>query len=399
MTNIIIHALRNIDKNIRKILGKSLRNHEFYNFEKQINVASKQLFKNFYKSSLNKLKTGTAIDPRYRDFHNKIINEFKDCYIIENVKLFFYKPSLKDATGTYSAFKNIMEGLSHIGINNTFFSSRQELINEVDNVQKSFIFIEKEHLEKEFNLSNKGLNTYIGIAIHPNSNKNYEDEIIDLFNKEKIHFCFSFSCTEYITETYKKIIKNGIPIFDMEFGANPKVHFPIKTDCNKIDYIFLGSTNRRKWDRYFLYFNKIFENHTGFISGPGWTDFYIKNKPFDVDRILYSNSKVGLNLSVPSQLEKPRELNERTYQLAACGIVQLIDNPTLLHHRFPEDAIISAKNPEEYYKKFSQIINNEINIEPIIKSAYMTVMNNHTIYHRALKLGKHLNSSLIKEKQ
>lgn len=397
---IYIKIFRKIDKIARKTLGKSLRNHDFYDFEKKIFSKTKILVKQVYKDSLKELKIGNNIDPDFKILRNQTISKFKNSFIMPDSIILFYRPNMEKATGTYSAFKNIMEGMDHIGVRNNFFSNHKDLKNKASSFKKAFIFLEKNDLEEQYLNKPISDNTipYVGIALHPSDNPSYEQEIIDLYNNKIISFCYTFSSREYIEATYKKILKKNIPIYDMEFGANPKIHYPVNNNNAKIiDFIFLGSTNRRKWDRYFKFFSEIFFNHTGFISGPGWTNFYIKKKPFNIDRILYSKCKVGLNLSVPSQLGKPRELNERTYQLAACGIVQLIDNPTLLYHRFPKDSLISVETPEDYYLMFQKIVNNEIDLKPMQMLAYKTVMTNYTIYHRATKLSKALYHDFIKE--
>lgn len=396
--------VRKFDYIIRKVLGKSLRNHDFYRFENRIKSSTKKSFKKTFIDSTNDSLKPQIIEPYYKEIRENTINKFKDCFELNDATIMFYKPSLKKAIGTYSAFTNIAVGLSHIGVDNGFFEDLNQLNTYAETGKKRdvFVFLEKQFLleSKEtvdkIKSSNKQKNIYVGVALHPNQEDGYINEIIKLYSSGRINFCYTFSAIEYVQKVYSKLLQNKVPVFDMEFGANPFIHYPVKLESKPLDYIFLGSTNRRKWDRYFEYFTKPFQNHHGFIFGPGWTRFYKENKRFEVDAFLYARAKVGLNLSVPSQLGEPRELNERTYQLAACGIPQLIDNPTLLFHRFDKDSIFSADNSKDYYATFLKLLSGEIDSNSYVKKAYSLVMDNHTIFHRSKHLAEMINSKFYK---
>jgi spore maturation protein CgeB len=136
----------------------------------------------------------------------------------------------------------------------------------------------------------------------------------------------------------------------------------------------------------------IVKRHSGFIDGPGWKhapDFRFNR---DRDRYIYARSKVGLNVHLPEQIDWACEVNERTYQLAACGVPQIIDHPKLLDKLFGKDALFIADNPRQYSDFFEMVINDpETGKERALK-AQKEVFDKHTTFHRADSFMQQLNA-------
>jgi spore maturation protein CgeB len=96
-----------------------------------------------------------------------------------------------------------------------------------------------------------------------------------------------------------------------------------------------------------------------------------------------ARAKVALNLHIQNQIDWPSELNERTYNLAACGVPQLIDAPKLLFKRFQPDSFFVASSPAEYQKYFRFALNDPKEGQRRALQAQREVFEKHTIFHRA----------------
>ena len=127
----------------------------------------------------------------------------------------------------------------------------------------------------------------------------------------------------------------------------------------------------------------IVKRYYGFIDGPGW-----KHAPHfqfnrDRDRYIYARAKIGLNVHLPEQIDWACEVNERTYQLAACGVPQVIDHPKLLDKLFSKDALFIAETPKQYTAYVKTIIKDPAIGQERALNAQKETFEKHTTFHRA----------------
>jgi hypothetical protein len=198
-----------------------------------------------------------------------------------------------------------------------------------------------------------------------------------------IDFYYSHKSAQYVAERYGEIRANGYAIFQLEFGANPLVYYPVAGINRDLNFIFLGSTNPDKWERYYSYFGPILRDYSGYIDGPWWQSIS-RFGTADTHRYLCAKARVALNLHIPNQINWPSELNERTYNLAACGVPQLIDSPKLLAERFQPDSFFVADTPSQYETTFSAIIDDPSEAERRALQGQREVFAGHTIFHRVM---------------
>jgi spore maturation protein CgeB len=93
-------------------------------------------------------------------------------------------------------------------------------------------------------------------------------------------------------------------------------------------------------------------------------------------------SKCGLNFHLPFQLDSACEVNERTYQLAACGVPQLVDNAKLLTNLYSTDAFFVARNRKEFFSFFQKILANHEIVERKTLAAQKEAFERYTTFHR-----------------
>jgi len=203
-----------------------------------------------------------------------------------------------------------------------------------------------------------------------------------------VDFFFSFRDPDYIysRSEYQSFFDHGYRVLTIPFGANTLYYYPVPGIEKDLNYALMASRKRE----HISYMDQIARKYSGFIDGPGWN--HIKNFTFNRqrDRYIYARAKMGLNVHLPEQLEWACELNERTYQLAACGLPQLIDRPLLLKKVFNEDMIFSAANPKEFTELFEYILKYPEIAQAKALKAQKEVFSKHTTFHRAASFIKQL---------
>lgn len=342
----------------------------------------------------NKCLYSGSNDPIVRQgclLKENILNEYWNKYIDRDYRILIHIPPEKLSPAGFSLFHNLLDSFNYLGITADkiyWAESFQEKFNNF----KPNIFLSSDNVEYINRIDwdilkyyKKELNLKIGLtaSLEEYGNSPLKSRL-KLANKNGIDFYYSFRSPEYIVarKEYNPFHQEGFLIANMEFGANPLIYYPIPNTIRDIGYVFLGSSNPDKWDRYFKYLENVFKEFDGFIDGPGWTK--IKKFKFNRnrDRYIYSRSKVGINLSLEEQIQWPCELNERTYMLAACGVPQLIDNPKLLKSRYGNDSMFIATNPKEYYDLYNYIISNpDVAVKKALNAQRIT-FEKHTLFHR-----------------
>jgi len=196
-----------------------------------------------------------------------------------------------------------------------------------------------------------------------------------------IGFFYSFRDEAYVRERreYRPFFEAGYRIRYLPFGANILHYYPVAGFDRDIDFVLLAS---RK-PEHAIYLKDIARSNAGFIDGPGWR--HARNFRFnrDRDRYIYARARVGLNVHLPEQLESACEVNERTYQLAACGVPQLMDHPKLIDRLFSGSALFVADSPGQYTELFRELISRPGLGQERALVAQREVFGRHTTFHRA----------------
>lgn len=198
-----------------------------------------------------------------------------------------------------------------------------------------------------------------------------------------VDFFYSSHAPEFVRDRYGALIQAGFPVASCEFGANPMTHFPLCDVPRDLDFVFFGSANGEKWDRYCKYFSTPWREHPGLIVGHGWSKAAADRLPDDHLNHLYARARIGVNLHVPSQIALPTEINERAYNLAACGVPQVTDRPAQLARQLGDDAVFAADTPEDFARQFDAALAQPNRAAEKALRALEQVMNRHTVLHRA----------------
>lgn len=323
------------------------------------------------------------------ELSRSICSSFKDSLSNTKLRFLVHLPACLYSPGGYSAFKNIIEGLQFLGVPTEVLEWNESISDKIKSFKPN-VLLTSDHIDyidridwmevKKYSEKNRLI---IGISA-TTTDSYWENKFAGYRDKYSIDnsFYYSFGCDEFIQNHFLQ--HKNKKTYSIEFGVNPLRYYSMRSSglIRDIDFVFLGSSNYSKTERYIEYFNKIIRNYKGCIAGPGWfhtPDFAINS---DRDRFIYARSKVGLNLHVDVQLNEASELNERTYMLAACGVPQVVDNPVILSKRFDASSFFVATNPDEYYRLFTELVKDPGLAVKQVERAQEEVFKKHTVFHR-----------------
>jgi hypothetical protein len=382
-------------KNIFTILSKKIK---FWLFKKSINPATKSKHNEVLEWAISLSKKGKSnhdlsdeIVQVGANLRGSALNHFKDKYTgISELRVLIHIPPKLVSPGGHSAFLNMLDSLSYLGIKCRALSSGSSIDSLLEDFKPTILLTSDSEdcinqldwdAIKQYRVVNE-MKIGLTASIEAYGNTSLLQRL-DRAKSNDINFYYSFRAQEYLHSRadYKPFYDYGYDIFTVEFGANPIQYYPVGGIPRDIPYIFLASSNADKQLRYKQWLTPILQNQFGFLDGPGWG--FESCAHIDVHKYLYARSKIGINLHIDDSIDWASEINERTYILAACGVPQLIDNPKLLFSRFSADSIFSAESPKHYKDLFGYILENPLEAHKKSLVALNEVYSRHTTFHRA----------------
>lgn len=318
--------------------------------------------------------------------------KFQNCMIgASQERILIQIPDACFSPAGYSLFSNLMESLNYIGIPSRALGWDEDVGDALEEF-KPTVLLSSDNQEYLRRINWQAVNQYkvkqrlyVGLSA---ALEEYESTPLlprlAWAKQHQIDFYYSYRDEEYVRsrKEYQPFFDSGYQIIFIPFGANVLHYFPVAGFERDLSYVLLASRKRE----HIAYLKNITRLYSGFLDGPGWKQ--VKNFQFnrDRDRYIYARAKVGLNVHLPEQIDWPCELNERTYQLAACGVPQLIDHPMLLNKIFGSQSFFIANSPVQYDQIFKELMNfPEIGTEKALY-AQREVFASHTTFHRAKSL-------------
>jgi Glycosyl transferases group 1 len=320
----------------------------------------------------------------------KVKQEFKDSYRQHGeLRILFHVPTAA-ASGAYASFNsNFVQGFQFVGITARELSWADNTGQVLEGFKPTLLLtVDHEgHLQhidweavREYRKKNS-LRLALNASLQEYGNTPLKQRL-DWAEQNHVDFYYSHKTDEYNQTRYQEIIARGYKILSLEFGTNPFVYYPVPGIERDVKYAFLASTNPDKWPRYYAYFGRLWREHAGYIDGPWWSSISRFGGP-ETHRYVWARTKVGLNLHIPLQINWLSELNERTYNLASCGIPQLVDEPKLLSSRFSDGCFFVAATPKDYLATFERMLEDTGEGEKRALKAQREVFAKHTVFHRA----------------
>ena len=201
-------------------------------------------------------------------------------------------------------------------------------------------------------------------------------------------------------EFYKKLYPEK-QIFHLPLGADPAIYFHSEPSGNLYDLCLVGYPYPERIDlvKHILKATP----YTFILAGPLWRG-YIRQKDYPnlievhsqwvepaFVREIFNKSKIILNPHRSHQFYKNRNslniesksINNRTFDIAACGGFQLIQKkPDMEYHFDCSCEMVAYSNKEECIHLIDQFISDEKQRNQYSKNAQRKVLNKHTLSHR-----------------
>jgi hypothetical protein len=322
----------------------------------------------------------------------KLDASFKDCMVgVSEERILIQIPDARFSPAGYSLFSNLMESLNYIGIPARALGWEEDTQKALDEFKPTVLLSSDNHeylrrIDWDFIARYKAserLRVGLSAAL-----EEYESTPLlprlTWAKQHQIDFYYSYRDEDYVKnrKEYQPFFDAGFQIIFIPFGANTLHYFPVAGFERDLNYVLMASRKRE----HIAYLKNIARQYSGFLDGPGWKQVQYFQFNRERDRYIYARAKVGLNVHLPEQIDWACELNERTYQLAACGVPQLIDHPMLLNKIFGSESFFIAESHAQYDELFKELMHYpSLGIEKALY-AQREVFASHTTLHRAKSL-------------
>ena len=345
-------------------------------------------------------------DPTVRQgfmLRQALCQAFENAYRNSTQRILIHVPSSAASPAGYSLFSNLAECLRYLGVPTQILGWDDDSAAVFDQFEPTLFLTSEDdsYLERiDWSAVDRYRNHHalqIGFTapllandVGPNVPK------MAWAKAHGIDFFYSFRDPHYLEShpVYRELEREGFKTVSLPWGANILRYYPVAGCQRDLDYVLIASRKRE----HIAYMASIAQHYSGFIDGLGWS--HIQNFQFDRnrDRYIYSRAKVGLNVHLPEQIHTVFELNERTYQLAACGAPQLVDHPKLLDLAFSQEAVFVADSPAQFTALFEALMHDPTLGPKAALIAQQEVFAKHTTFHRAkafLEQIEHLSKNSV----
>lgn len=303
-------------------------------------------------------------------------------------RILIHVPAPNHSPAGYSLFTNLAESLKFIGVPTCIFDWHGDTKKVLADFQPT-VLLTSDHANYLNRIDWVEVAAYqraqcllVGLTASIEAYENTPlPERLAWATQHGVNFYYTFRDEAYVTtrKDYRPFFDAAYPMLYLPFSANILHYYPIAGFERDLDFAIMAT---RK-SEHMAYMKNIVPEYVGFIDGPGWK--HVHNFEFnrERDRYIYARARIGLNVHLPEQLEWACEVNERTYQLAACGVPQLIDHPKLLDKLFSQDAVFVAEDTRKYGQIFKWLLQHPEQAEQGALQAQKEVFARHTTLHRA----------------
>lgn len=369
----------------RSIDVRTIRNHDKVIADAELALRNKEIYESdaAYAASFDLLvRQGHVLK-------KQVEQEFKDKYAGNNTeRVLIHVPDPVFSPAGYSLFTNLAESLDFLGVPTHILGWHDKTDGALDKFNPT-VLLSSDHASYLERIDWEAIRKYreknhfkIGLTASLAEYDNTPlDQRLDWARQHGVDFYYTFRDDGYVSqrEEYRPFFDAGYRMLYLPFGANILHYYPVAGFIRDLDFVLIASKKKE----HTIFMKDIVRQHYGFIDGPCW-----KHAPHfkfnrERDRYIYARAKIGLNVHLPEQIDWACEVNERTYQLAACGVPQVIDHPKLLDKLFSRDALFVADTPRQYSDYFEAIINDPMVGQERALIAQKEVFDRHTTFHRA----------------
>jgi hypothetical protein len=175
----------------------------------------------------------------------------------------------------------------------------------------------------------------------------------------RVLFVYGTFLSETTEARYREL---GIAYRQLPFGADPELMRPLGL-APQYDVVFLGGLHHRRSYQPYVepLLKKIDLRRTLFIGG-GWQKYGIPAQSVaygPLVNVLYNLGRVCINLHAPEQCRGRREqldANNRLFDLAMAGCVQVSDNPEAVRMHFDEGEVYAESTAGAWVERVMECL-------------------------------------------
>jgi len=204
--------------------------------------------------------------------------------------------------------------------------------------------------------------------------------------KDRILFAYG---TDFSLLTHTKYANIGVPYHCIPFASSSSVMYPINLP-KMYDAIFVGNPGSGQ-GRY-SYVDQLLHvarDHKILLIGPGWEQYGFEAQSVawgSILNVLYNLSHVCINIHNDEQragIESQLDANNRLFDLAMAGCLQISNAPQIVRKYFNETEVIAFEDPEKWAAEIMYFINHPEESIPFRIAARKRAMEEHTWKNRA----------------
>ena len=204
--------------------------------------------------------------------------------------------------------------------------------------------------------------------------------------RERILFAYGTAISEVTAAAYREV---GIEYHYLPFAADPELMRPLHLPA-QYDVVFLGGLrHRRGYQPYVKPLLERIDPRRMLLIGGGWEKFGIPAQTLaygPVVNVLYNLARVSINFHAPEQgrgAEIQLDLNNRVFDLAMAGCVQVCDNPEAVRRHFGPTEVFAEATPEAWVARVLDCLARpEEELAPMRAAARARALAEHTWAHR-----------------
>jgi spore maturation protein CgeB len=204
--------------------------------------------------------------------------------------------------------------------------------------------------------------------------------------RDRILFAYGPVLSETTTAAYRDV---GIDYHDLPFAADPDLMRPLNLPA-QYDVVFLGGLQHRRGYQPYIepLLKKIDRQRLLFIGG-GWEKYGIPIQSIaygPLVNVLYNLARVCINFHAPEQCRgmlTQLDVNNRVFDLAMAGCVQVSDNPEAIHRHFAPTELFAEPTPDAWVARVLDCLARPDNeLAPRRAAARARALTEHTWMHR-----------------
>lgn len=239
----------------------------------------------------------------------------------------------------------------------------------------------------------------IKLAVWMTEDPYYMDKTIELIK----HYDYVFTIDKASQLIYQE--NEHHRVYHLPLGTDPNIFSPstISDDQKVYDICLVGYPYPERIELIKLLLKRT--TYTIHVVGGKWNNELLKchgNKRLNITDWkppheipdYYNSAKIVINTHRPHNLEENnnsmgiinQSINNRTFDVAACGAFQLISHQPDLRDYFSEEEMVSFKNQGEFLGKIHFYIKNNEKRKEIALKSREVVLKHHTFSHRLEKV-------------